>query len=68
MRDCIKVLIEKDTNLIYNSLEEKGMRVYSHNEEDQCSYCYVTIVSYVNKLFELKDFCGTKTVHMILTI
>ena len=43
------------------------MRVYSHNEEDRDGYCYTTIVSYGEKLFELRDCCGTKTVYVIVT-
>ena len=67
MRDCVKVEIEKGSTKIYNELYERGMRVYSHNEEDRDGYCYTTIVSYGEKLFELRDCCGIKTVHLILT-
>ena len=66
MRDCIKVKIEEDSARVFNEVSEKGMRVYSHNEEDRDGYSYTTIVSYGEKLFELNDCCGTKTVYMIV--
>ena len=67
MRDCIKVKIEEDSARVFNEVSEKGMRVYSHNEQDREGYCYTTIVSYGEKLFELIDCCGTKTVYLIVT-
>ena len=68
MRDCIKVKIEEDSVRVFNDVSEKGMRIYSHNEQDREGYCYTTIVSYDKNLFELKDCCGTKTVYLIVTM
>ena len=68
MRDCIKVKIEVDSDRVFNEVSEKGMRVFSHNERDREGYCYTTIASYGEKLFELRNCCGTKTVYMILDI